>query len=657
MRTHLFLLFFFSIHTAGIGQDHGFPFGQVTYRELELKKYDQDTAAVALILDEFGEAFVDNYNNHNIIFEYHAKIKILKKAGTSYGDFEIPLSKSERYSEKVVDVKASSFNFENGSMRETKLDPKKVFTQNVHKYMDVTKFAVPNVREGTVVEVSYKLESPFISNFRPWEFQADIPKMNSEYWALIPAHYNYTISLKGNLKLSKDESTLIKNCFTPGGQVFADCSRMKFGMKNIPAFIEEDFMTARSNFLAAINFELMEINRFDGRKDKITKEWKDVDEEMRESTRFGVQIKRGKDIVDTKVEQLVAGETDPLIKAQRIYDFIKGWYVWNDTYGMFSESGIKKAFDSKTGNVGDINLSLIAALKFAGLEAEPMVLSTRRNGLVTEVYPVISEFNYVIAKLNIGDKVYLLDATDRYYPFGLVPVRCLNGKGRVMGTDASYWYPIKSSHREKTVSVYNLKLNDDGAIRGTIQFTFSGYDAVTQRKQITKFRNQQEYVDDLVNKLSGVSLKKFELDNPEDLKKSVVLKMEVEIEPDNRIADQNFLFNPVIKKAWEGNPFKSAERLYPVDFGVPVEQVTILNLEYSPQFEIEEIPSKSGMTLPQGGGQFVLDFQNASNKLSMNNSLFISRSVFASQEYQHLKDLFNHVVAAQQTELVIKKKK
>ena len=126
-------------------------------------------------------------------------------------------------------MKASYFNFENGSMRETKLDPKKVYTQNVHKYLDLAKFAVPNVREGGVIEVSYKLESPFFSNFRSWEFQCEIPNVNREYWTLIPANYNYTISIKGNLKLSKDESSLIKNCFTPGGH----CSRMKFGMKNI----------------------------------------------------------------------------------------------------------------------------------------------------------------------------------------------------------------------------------------------------------------------------------------------------------------------------------------------------------------------------------------------------------------------------------------
>lgn len=494
-------------------------------------------------------------------------------------------------------------------------------------------------------------------NFHPWEFQSTIPKVNSEYWCLIPANYNYTISLRGSQKLSKDESDLIKNCFSPGGSALADCSRLKFGMKNIPAFVEEDYMTAKSNFLSAINFELMEIKRFDGRTDKITREWKDVDEELRESSQFGVQIKRGKEIVDSKVEQLVLGETDPLVKAQKIYDFIKEWYIWNDVYGIYSELGIKKAFDAKKGNVSDINLSLIAALKYAKLDVEPMLLSTRENGLVTELYPVLSEFDYVVAKLNLNDKVYLLDATDKFYPFGLIPVRCLNGKGRVIGGKESYWYTIRPPHRERTVSVYTLNLDNDGMIRGSIQYSYAGYDAVYQRKKISQSANQQDYIDDFVKSLSGVTIKKYDLSNPEDFRKPIVLKMEVEIEPNNTFDTYNFLFNPIIKPTWEANPFKSKERLYPVDFGVPVEEITILNLQYPSQYEVEGLPAKVGITLPQGGGQFLFEIQNGQNKLSMNNSLLISRPVYASQDYPQLKELFNHVVAAQQTALVFKKKK
>jgi hypothetical protein len=656
MRSFFLALSFYCVYAIGYAQENGFPYGQVTYRELDINQYEPDTTAVALMLDEFGEAHFDNHNDHNIIFEYHAKIKILKKGGVSYGTFEIPLRKSDGRAEKIISVKASSFNLESGSMHEAKLDPKNVYTENQNKYYDLKKFAIPNVKEGSVVEVLYKLESPFTYNFRSWEFQGEIPKRQSEFWCLIPGNYVYNISLKGHLKLSKNESTLVKDCFSPGAGYSADCSQLKYGIKNIPAFHEEEYMTAKSNFLSSVNFELSQLNYFDGRKDKITKEWKDADVELRQNQEFGLQIKRGKDIVDSHVEQLIAGEADALIKAQKIYEFIKGWYRWNGVYGKYSESGIKKSFASKTGNVGDINLSLIAALKYADIPVEPMLLSTRENGLATELYPVLSDFNYVVAKVTIADKIYLLDATDKFHPFGLLPERCLNGKGRVFGDKESYWYDLKPTNKEKTVSIITLALDNEG-IRGTIQYSYWGYEAVNQRRKLSRFSNLQEYNNDIKNKLQGININNLKIEHAEDLEKSLILHLDVDIEVPDQYNDGNFLFNPFIVEQWKRNPFRSSERSYPVDFGAPLEEVMILNMEYPADYEIDELPAKVGLILPQNGGRFIFEIQNVANRLSINSSLLIGKPVFSPQEYHYLKELFNNIVAVQQTELVFKKKK
>jgi hypothetical protein len=461
----------------------------------------------------------------------------------------------------------------------------------------------------------------------------------------------YNVSLRGFFKLSKQESELVRLCF-----LTADCSRLKYGMKNIPAFYEEEFMTAKENFLSAISFELSQINYFDGRKDKITQEWKDADEELRQSAKFGLQIKRGKDIVDDHVEQLIAGETDPLLKAKKIYDFIKGWYKWNDVYGEYSEFGIKKSFVSKTGNVGDINLSLIAALRYAEVPVEPMLLSTRQNGLVTDIYPVLSEFNYVVAKVTINGKIYLLDATDDFHPFGLIPERCLNGKGRVIGDKESYWFDIKPTDKEKTTTVLTLQLSDDGIIKGSIQYLYAGYKAVSQRKKIYKFSSVEEFIGDFKNKNQDLNISDFKIENVDDISKPLIFKLNVEF-GDGIYGGDHFLFNPFITDQWQRNPFKSAERLYPVDFGAPLEEIMILTLDYPAGYEVDGLPNKVGLSLPQGGGRFIFDIQNSMNKLSVNNSLLIAKPVFTSQEYHYLKEIFNNVLAVQQTELVFKKKK
>src|SRR5688500_10576118 len=266
---HLFTItLVFSLYSLCISQDEGFKFGQVTYRELDIKLYDKDTAAVAVVLDEFGKAYMDHYNDHNIVLDYYVKIKILKGGGVSYGDYQIPLHKSEKNTEKIIEVKASSFNMENGSMKEMKLNLKNVFTENLSKYYDLKKFAVPNIRVGSVIEIYYRLESPFISNFRTWEFQAEIPKVKSEFWSIIPAYYLYNISLKGFQKFSKQESSVIKDCITIGSSK-AGCSKLEFAMVDIPAFIEEDYMTAKSNFLSSINFELAQITNSDRKSTRV----------------------------------------------------------------------------------------------------------------------------------------------------------------------------------------------------------------------------------------------------------------------------------------------------------------------------------------------------------------------------------------------------
>ena len=652
MKSILLFVFCLSLFSA-LAQDHGFPFGQATYRELDMKVYDKDSSAVAVILNEFGEGYIEDDNEYNLLFEYHVRIKILKQEGVEKANIEIPLHKQEGRIEKIRLITASAFNLENGTMKETKLEFKNIFIENSNKFWGMQKFAIPNVRAGTVIEYSYILETPFKFNFRTWTFQDDIPKIKSEFWATIPANYTYNITLRGFLKLSKQENELIRKCFYQGN---ADCALLKYAMQDIPSFIEEDYMTAKSNFLSAINFELAEFKSFNGGTFKYTKEWKDVDLELRREEKFGLQLKRGKDIVDEHVELAMLGESDPLLKAQKIFEFIKGWYQWDDVYGMYSEYGIKKAFNNKKGNVGDINLTLIAALRYAGLNADPIILSTRNNGLPIEIHPVLSDFNYVMAKVSIGDKSYLLDATDDFTPFGLIPMRCLNGKGRVLGEKESYWLELKPADKSKQVSMLNLKLDKDGAMRGTINYNYYGYGAVNKRKEISQFETEEAYFTDLKSKLHKTHILKSELINTNDILKPLIEKFDVEIETFEDLNASSFLFNPFIETLLKTNPFKAKERFFPVDFGVPIDKSIIISLEYPDNLELTEVPEKVALALPNAGGRYLFSIQNIGNKILLNNSLSVNRITYSPEEYHYLKELYSRILQVQNTSLVFKKK-
>lgn len=632
-----------------------FPFGaNLRVEELGMKLFEKDTAAAALVLNESGEGAIQYYGDDVLlVFKYHVRIKVLKPKGLDHANVSLPLYKNGDRVERVISVKASSFNIEDGLIRESKLSPREVFAESIDKNFDQKKFTIPNVRVGSVLEYEYELVSPFFFNFRTWNFQSDIPKLYSEYEATIPGNWRYNISLRGLLPLKKNESDVLNGHFsTPAGK--SDCVRYTWGMENIPAFYEEEYMTSKYNFLSAVNFELLQIEHFDGRKDRITKEWKDVEQELRTSEHFGLQLKRGKDIVDAAIESVIASENDAKAKAEKIFDFIRHWYDWNDHTSKYTDVGIKKAFDSRKGNVGDINLSLIAALRYAGLNVEPMILSTRDNGLPVELYPVLSEFNYVIAKVNIGEQVYLLDATDDFLPFGLLPQRCLNGKGRVLGDKQSYWYEIQAAQRDKVVSIIDLTLTPEGKLGGTIKNTYYGYRGAYKRSKIYQEGSVDAYVKKLKNE-NVLEVGECRVDNLDEIAKPLIETLSITLEDLPLDQAKSFFFNPFLSGRWTKNPFHLAERLFPVDFGAPLEETNIITINLPKNIGVTDLPKNTALALPGNGGKFLFSTQVVGPRLLVNSSLVINRPVYGSNEYPALKEIFNRVVSSQNTDLVFEK--
>jgi transglutaminase-like putative cysteine protease len=636
----------------------GYTFGEVNLGHVTNNSFAADTSASAYVIHEYGNAFVDPENAGNLIFEYHTKIKILKQSAASYADIEIPLYKTEDREEIVRRILAKSYNADGKKLEETKLDQKTVFTEKNKKYYNVVKFAIPNVRAGSVIEYQYRIESPFFFNFRSWPFQAEIPKLRSEYHTSIPANYKYNITLRGFLKLTTHESSIQRECLAGGNGSVADCELNDYVMTNIPAFKEEEFMLSKSNFMSAINFQLSQVTHWDGRVDKYTKEWKDADQELKTHSDFGIQLKRGKEVVDDFVSNIsISGEADPLAKAKKIYDYVKFHYVWNGFYGSRSEFGIKKAFDEKKGNVGDINLTLIAALRYAGLTADPVLLATRSEGRPTEIHPVLSDFNYVIAKLVIGEKSYLLDAVDDFLPFGSISLRCYNGIGRVMSPDGSYWMELKPTDKDRTVTYITLKLLPDGTMSGTISETSYGYAAIRKRKELQEINDEKSYLEKRKTKHPFMEITSYERSSDEDLSKPLTEKFGVEFSAFDSPETPSFLFNPFLAGRKESNPFKSDTRSYPVDFAVPQDENVTIIIELPDNYEVASKPDNVGLTLPNAGGRYMFGAMISGNKLTISNLLAITRPIYSADEYPYLKEIYARMVQTQNTDLIFQKKK
>ena len=639
------------------GQNHGFEFGKVSYDELNMEVYDRDTAAVAVVLDEFGEAFFDSEDLNKIIFQYHTKIKILKEEGKSYGNFEIPLRKlGSSRQEILTEIKASSFNIEGNTWTEKKLQGNDIFTDKIIKEFSLVKFAIPDVRKGSVIELFYQLETPFTYNFVTWEFQSEIPKNKSEFWGKYPGYYQYNSTLKGYLTLTRNQADLVNKCVKIGSgpiEAGADCVLLKYAMKNIPAFVSEDHMTSKKNFLSSINFELSQITQLDGRIDKITKEWKDVEKELRQHESFGSQIKKAGKLLESKVKEISMNENNEMEIAKKLYEYVKNTFSWNGELSKYTDQGVKKLIETKKGNIAEINLALLGALIKVGIDADAVLISTRDNGVPIKSYPVLSDFNYVLVRLIFNNQTYLLDATNPLYPFGFVPEKCLNGQGRVIGNN-SEWIDIKPSGKNQAEYNFQITLDKDGNPNSKITITHLGYSAFKMRSAFLSASDKEHFIKERSNKWLGFSVKTYSIENESELSEPFIEKIEGMYEMQE--GGEIFYFEPLLIDRVEKNPFNSNERKYPVDYATPVQSKLKISIGYpANHFNTEDLPQKISIDLPLNGGGYKFEAVDDSNKVTILSELTLNKSIYTSYEYNALKNLYSNYITSLRSQIVFKK--
>jgi len=117
-------------------------------------------------------------------------------------------------------------------------------------------------------------------------------------------------------------------------------------------------------------------------------------------------------------------------KVSAIFKHVQSRMNWNKHYSYYCYDGVKKAYQDKVGNSAEINLMLVSMLRQANLEANPVLISTRANGI--SLFPSSTAFNVVIASVVVDGKLVLLDATSKYATPGILPIRDLNWFGRLI---------------------------------------------------------------------------------------------------------------------------------------------------------------------------------------------------------------------------------
>ncbi|MBX2829542.1 MAG: DUF3857 domain-containing protein [Flavobacteriaceae bacterium] len=616
-------------------------FGKPTQQELMLTAYPKDPETSAVELYSKGKVSVVVTDSRHIRLkkEFHKKIKVLDVDRFEGATIEIPYFHDGKIGEKIKEIKAIS-HYDGTQAYVGEGD---IYTQNPTENWHTKSFTFPNVKNGSILEYTYIIESPYFHTYQ-WEFQGHYPTVYSEFVSEIPGNYSYRIALFGGKELDTHDTSIKKYCFyVEGYGDAADCTYELFAMRDVPAFKEEDYMLSKNNYISKVKYELKESYDFRGDRTKHTKEWRDVDKEFRTDKEMGRQLKF-ESFFEKQLPSEILSMEDPLQKAKAVYYFIQNHYTWNGNLRIYRDIDVKEAFLLKSGNISEINLSLINALRAAGLENTQLALSaTRDSGIPNQLFPVLTEFNYAMAWVKIENQEYYLDATDKYAPFGIIPFRTLNTVARVMDfKNGSYWHPIVPYAKNVIFVNTDLTLDSEGNISGKAGEQHLGYFGKRKRQEIGS-KTKDSYIADKEARNENLEILDLTINNVEDLEENIKEEYDLEMESE-WIGNEIYLPAFFLLEYLQENPFKLESRDYMIEMGYPMTFTYLSKISIDPSLHIKVVPENKTVKLPEDGGICSVIYAAKDGEVMVRLNFKLNKHEFPPEYYPALKNFFSQAV-------------
>ena len=646
--------------------------GKVTIDELKEKASSIDTSAAAAFLFNVGKTTFEysGDNGFSIVTEIDTKIKIYKKEGYEAGNYAVNIYNGNSGAERVSVSKAITYNLVGDKIEKTKLNGDGEFTEKVNKSWSRKKIAMPNVKVGSIIEYKIILTSPYISNFPDWDFQKNIPVTYSEYKTYIPEYFDYNMYPKGYLypqttkeaKSRKVDYTYVmrqdqllkqgSNTGRVNSSLEFKENVVKYFISDIPALKEEAFVNNRDNYRCSISHELAGTRYPNENYKSYSTDWASAVKEIFNSENFGDELKKT-GYFEKDLDAIAAGANSQEEKIEAIFNYTKSRMNWNKTYSIYCEDGVKKAYQDKKGSAAEINLMLTSMLRYAGFEANPILCSTRSNGI--PLFPSRSAFNYVICGIELQDKVLLLDATDKNAVPDILPVRALNWNGRIIRKNESSTN-IDLMPKSNSLEVINVmaKVNHEGDVTGKIRCQYLDYKAFIFRDS-NGLIAKDSYLEKLEKKHQGLEVQEYEVLNLKDLSKPVIENYAFTFNNATEIIGDKMYVSPLLFLATTINPFKQENREYPVDFIYPFQDKYVINLNLPDGYVVETIPTPKAVAMPKNTGNFKYNISSNGNQVQLLYTFEINQAIIGSENYDVLKSFFKEIVDKQTEKIVLKK--
>ena len=661
----LLILSFFAQIT--ISQNYNFGKLNESHFEVELTDMQKKASAAILFKNRTSKFTIEDDLDGWFVASTHYKvIKVLNNDGLKEGDISVRIYKNDGKEERVFDIKANTYTLIEGALKKTKLNKKNVYSNEINNNWDEVSFAIPDIKVGSIFELSYEVYSPF------WKiddlvYQEDIPVLKYHSEVFLPSFFTFNRFKKGYLSSQSNDQYNWKsvNISTASDGGYGSVSH-RSGLANlsfdqlesilditdVPALEKEDFTNNIENYRGSLIYELASYELEPGNRVQISTDWENVSQQIFDNNNFGKAMTDRK-FPNAEVSQFRQVGKSKSESISKVFAYIKKSMAWNGENGKFVEKSLKEAFERGSGNIAEINLNLVALLQQTGLAAYPVLASTKAHGVPS--YPTLEGFNYVVAAVFLDDEYILLDASEKFAPPGVLPNRVINWEGLILRKNSTpkkiNLFPTKKSRNDVLVDAI---LGADGVIKGKYKQRGTLNEALEMRNDmlLTNKSNleQRKFTEYQLTDISNFKIDNTSLDRPFTIEFDFTSDAFIE-----KIGSKLYVSSMLFLNK-ESKILLSEDRLYPIDFEYPKVHRKSVILNIPEGYKVESLPKPINLILKDGELSYMLNVNVQNGNLQIIFEQTINTALMRPPSFSNIKKFFEDKINAENQKIVLIKK-
>ena len=577
----------------------------------------------------------------------YARIKILTEEGRKYADVEVPFDKGK---ESVHGIQARTIHPDGSIVKfDGTVYEKPIVQARGVKWLAKT-FTMPDVQVGSIIEYRYRHEfqSGYVFNSH-WILSQDLftkdAKFSLDPYRAFELRYSWPVGLPTGTDRPKEEY-----------------GKIRLESRNVPAFVTEEYMPPENQLKFRVDF--IYISDFDPRPEKDPDVyWKKYGKKTYHIVDDFVDRRRA---MTEAAAQIVGPGDSPDVKLHKIYE--RTLQIRNlsferqktqqevDRENLKTAKNVEDLWKQGYGDGNQITWLFLALVRAAGIQADPVIVSTRDVRFFDYRIQNPADLNSNVVLVTLNGREMFLDPGTAFAPFGLLPWSETAVRGRRLDKDGGTWVqtPITAAEESRVERKGNLKLAANGTLEGKMTVTFTGEEALWRRHEE---RNEDDagrkqfLEDDIKGDIpSGIVVELVNRPDWNSASPALVAEYDLKIPGWASIAGQRAVMPVGLFGGQDKRTFLHQTREHPLYFAFRHQSADDVTIELPPNWQVSSSPQ------PTRENDKVLDYASSSEvrdgSLHLKRELTVAALLLETKYYGTVQNFFEIVRTGDEGQVV-----